>query len=232
MSPRVFCITSDKYRWALVPFCYLFNCYWSSLQPVVIAGYTPPTTVLPKNFTFYSIARKNYPPERWSDGLIQFITAMGDDHFVLMLEDYWLTRTVDVAGVVACYDYIKDRPEVLRMDLTTDRMYAGEMRDVDSWGHYDIIETPNTSPYQMSTQAGIWNKKRLLEILMPGKSAWEVEIHTSPPPSMRVLGTRQFPVRYANAILKGQLDPIELRKIPQDHLPAILQMIPEEWKKA
>ncbi len=231
MSPRVFCITSDKYRWALVPFAYLFNTYWSSLQPVIVAGYTPPTAVLPKNFAFHSVARKNYPPERWSDGLIQFITRMEDEHFVLMLEDYWLMRTVDVAGVMACYEYIKDKPEVLRMDLTTDRLYTGEMRDVEGWGHYDIIETPACSPYQMSTQAAIWSKKRLLEVLIPGKSAWEVEIHTKPPESMRVLGTRQFPVRYANAILKGKLDPIELHKIPAEHIQKVMSMIPEEWKK-
>jgi hypothetical protein len=232
VSLRVYCLTSDKYRWALTPFAYLFNTYWSSLQPVVIGGFNPPLAPLPKNFAFHSIARKNYPPEKWSDALIQFVSSMGDEYFVLLLEDYWLIRTVDVEGVRACYEYMKCRQEVLRMDLTGDRLYAGGMRDVDSWGHYDIIETPVGTPYQMSLQAGIWNKRRLLDILSPGKTAWQTEIHIAPPESMRVLGTRQWPVRYANAVLKGKLDPIEIRKIPEEHIQNILRMIPEEWKKA
>jgi hypothetical protein len=144
-----------------------------------------------------------------------------------MLEDYWLVRTVDVRGVSACYEYIKDKPNVLRFDLTADRLYAGGMVDADYWGNYDIIETPSSTPYQMSTQAGIWNKYRLLELLQPNKSAWEVEIHTSVPDTMRVLGSRQYIVRYANAVLKGKLDREQLQLLPPEHKATIFNMIPK-----
>src|SRR3990170_4424942 len=223
---RVFVETSDKYNWALKPFIYLFNIYWSELQPVVIAGYTLPNFDLPSNFAFHSIDSHNYPAERWSDGMIKFLNAMPDSHFVLLLCDYWLTRTVDVRGVQACYEYVRAKDEVLRIDLTTDRLYTGGMFDVEPWGCYDIIETPFESSYQMSVQAGIWNRQRMLEVLVPGKTAWEAEIHTQPPPEMRVLGTRQRPVAYANAILKGELQEYEVDKIPQSHRDIVRQWIP------
>lgn len=226
---RVFVETSDKYLWCLKPFSYLFNTYWSSLQPVVVFGYSKPKFSLPSNFSFFSVDNVNYPPERWSDGVIRFLRSVDDEHFVLMLSDYFLIRTVDLRGVTACHEYVRERPEVLRIDLTADRLYAGGMRDVEGWGNYDIIETDENTPYQMSTQAGIWNRRRMLELLEPNKSAWEVEIHTHPVAPIRVLGTRQYIVRYANALLKGQLDTQQLSMMPKEHRNAIYNMIPKEY---
>lgn len=223
---KVFCITSDKYNWALVPFAYLFNKYWSTLQPVTVMGFNNPYP-LPSNFRFHSIASYDYPAEQWSDALIKFLQGVQDEHFVLMLEDYWLCRTVDVRGVTACYEYMRNKPNILRFDLTDDRQYAGDKINIGAYGSYDFIETLHGSPYQMSTQAGIWNKKLLLDLLEPNKTAWEVEIHTQPPSNMRVLGTRQSPVRYANAIHKGKIDFGELAKIPQEHYPYVVSTIPK-----
>ncbi|KKL91618.1 hypothetical protein LCGC14_1892880 [marine sediment metagenome] len=218
MTLRVFVEVSDKYLWTLKPFSYLFNVYWSTLQPVVIGGYKKPDFSLPDNFEFYQIDEENYPAKKWSDGMLRFFRAYNDDHFVFMLSDYWLCRTVDIRGVAACHDYIVERPEVLRIDLTDDRLYAGGRKDIGAWGCYDMIETESDTPYQMSTQAAIWSRKLFLSLLIPGKSPWEVELHTRPPESMRVLGTRQMPVRYANALLKGSVDWHQLRRIPTEHL--------------
>lgn len=222
-------ITSDKYLWAMQPFSYLFNTYWSSLQPVTVGCFSRPSFKLPPNFNIIQIDPVNYPANKWSDGLIKLLKTVHEDHFLFMLEDYWLCRTVDLGGITACHEYVKDKPEVLRIDVTADRLYAGGMFDVEGWGHYDIIETPSTTPYQMSTQAGIWNKHLFLELLVPGKSAWEVEIHTSVPDRMRVLGTRQYIMRYANALLKGELAPKQLALIPPEHQKAVYNMIPKEY---
>lgn len=228
---RVFVITSDYYRWALAPFAHLFNTYWSALQPVVIAGFAKPPVALPKNFNFHQIAPQNYPANKWSNGLIEFLLSVDDEHFVLMLEDYWLTRTVDTRGVSLCHDLMKDRPNILRFDLTDDRQYSGKKIERGGYGSYDIIETPHGTPYQMSTQAGIWNRKLMLELLEPDKTAWEVEIYTQPPDRMRVMGTRQCPVRYANVILKGRIDHSQLGHIPEEHYHYVTKMIPPDFGK-
>lgn len=224
MQLPVFVEISDNYLWTLRPFAYLFNTYWSGLQRVVVAGYSMPDYRLPDNFSFYQISEKNYPADKWSDGMIKFLSDQKETHFVFLLCDYWLCRTVDVRGVMNCYDYVRERPDVLRIDLTDDRQYAGGVFDVGSWGSYDIIETPHGTPYQMSTQAGIWNKDRFLELLKPNMSAWEVEIYTQPPEYMRVLGTRQKPVKYANAINKGNIDRNELKQIQENHMEEIRKM--------
>ncbi len=213
MQLKVLVATSDKYLWAMQAFANLFNTYWSAQQPVTVVGYTPPEFQLPDNFTFYSIRSPEYPQGQWSDGIIEYLANEPEDMFTLMLDDYWLCRTVDVAGVATLGDYLAEHPTVLRLDLTTDRLYAGGMFEVESFGHYDIIETPEGTPYQMSLQAGIWRKALLLSLLERGKSPWEVELHTSPPASMRVLGTRQWPCRYINVFKGG--DPGQTLNVEQ-----------------
>ena len=225
---RVFVPTCDKYMWCMKPFSYMFNKMWSDKQQVVFGGFAPPDFSLPNNFRFFQIDTVDYPPEKWSNGMIKMLESFPDEYVILLLEDYWLNRPVDIRGVDACVEYMDGRPRVLRIDLTDDRQYSGGVFDVDTIGNYDIIETPPNTPYQMSTQAGIWRKSLLLELLEPNKTAWEVEINTAPPGNMRVLGTRQRPVTYTNALLKGKIDHKQITKIPNSMKEVIKSWIPKE----
>lgn len=217
---RVFVLTCDKYLWALKGFAYQFNKYWSELQPVVVAGYKRPDFYLPPNFEFHSIAPVDYGKDKWTTGLREFLQSVDDDHFVWMLEDYWLCRGVNHQAVETLHEFCTLHPQVLRMDLTDDRLYCGGMTNFDYvpyYGYLDIIRTPPDSAYQCSTQAAIWNRRRLLEVLVPGESGWEME--TYKPGSdigtaknirnredLWVLGTRQRPVRYANITRGGDAE--------------------------
>lgn len=218
MNVPVYTFTCDKYLPYMRGFAYLFNVYWSTLQPVTVVGYKEPDFTLPPNFTFYS-AGEDGGQDTWSDGAIKFLREQNDELAVILLDDYWLCRTVDHTGVATLADYVHEHPNVLRMDLTTDRLYNGHMFEVEAYGHYDILETPAGAEYQMSTQAGIWRLKLLRDLLVPGKSPWKVETQTSPPESMRVLGTRQNPVSYANVFLQGNPGDFKnLDRIPAEHV--------------
>jgi hypothetical protein len=222
---RVFVYTSDPYMWIMKPFAYLFNQYWSELQEVVVGGFTPPWFPLPPNFQFHQIDRRAYPKKMWSDGLIKFLLAMNDDVFVLMLEDYLLRRTVDHQGIMTLADYMRINQDVVRFDLTNDRLNAENMHDVEPWGHYDIIACEKNSMYEMSLQAAIWNRKNFLELLRPGLTPWEVELQTDMQTQpYRVLGSRQWLVRYSNLMLKGEIMDYELEHIPEPH-----RSIIERW---
>lgn len=227
---RVFVITCNRYTWALKPYCYLFNHFWGKRQEVVIVGYRKPSFPLPDNYEFYSIAPEEYPQEKWSNGLIKFLNDVEDDYFCLMLEDYWLVRNVDTGGIRAIVNLMKRNKNVLKVDVTNDRLHShGDPRDAvlyKHWKHYDVIQTKAGTPYQMSLQAAIWNRKMMLSLLKPDKSPWEVEIHTSPPEQMIVLGTHQWPCRYANAVLKGKIVQKEINKVPKPQRDIIKQWIP------
>lgn len=217
-SPPVIIPTCDSYLWAVRIFAYLFNIYWSSLQKVYIFGYAQPTFNLPRNFTFISLDDHNYPADKWSDGLIKGLGQITDEHVVIMLEDYWLNRMVDCRGVMACYDFMQYDNTILRCDLTTDRLYSGRMIDYTAFGTYDIIITPYDAPYQISLQAGLWNRRNLLKILKPDVSPWNFELQTKCPPDMKVIGTRQYPVRYINAFKGGDTSKVlNLDQLAEEH---------------
>jgi len=181
---------------------------------------------LPPNFEFHQIDRNPYPKERWSDGLIRFLQDYHDDVFVLLLEDYLLCRTVDHNGINTLADYMRFHDDVVRLDLTTDRLYGKGMHDVEPYGHYDIIACDKDAMYEISLQAAIWNRRNLLTLLKPNMNPWEVETQTDMVKQpYRVLGTRQFPVRYANLMLKGEVMDYELERIPEEHRLVINQWI-------
>lgn len=214
MSVRVLVITCDKYAWALRGFAHQFNKFWSALQPVIVSGYTKPDFELPNNFEWFS-QQADYPKNEWSNGLVDTLKYYDDEHFVIMLEDYWLCRGVNHQAVGTLHELCQLYPQILRLDLTDDRQYCGDMREFDYiryYGYNDILWTPSDSAYQISLQAAIWNRKTLLGVTVPNESSWQFETAGTATKvrsrtDLWVLGTRQRPVRYANVFKGGNSSP-------------------------
>lgn len=188
---------------------YLWNKYCG--LPATIAGFTPPNFPLRDGFTFHSIGRmEDYPVNKWSDALIKVLHETPDEQVLLMLEDAWVTRPVNVGLVAKLADYMSQHPEVLRVDLTTDRLGNSAMQDYASLQWIDLIYTPPPSEYLLSCCAGIWNKAQLLKYLIPGETPWQFELDGSRranDDNALVLGTRQLPMRHLFAMrANGKLD--------------------------
>jgi hypothetical protein len=208
---RVLVFSCDKTQWALRPCSYLFNQHWSALQEVVVSGFRRPPFPLPGNWKFMQIAQANYPPEKWTDQVMETLSQIDDDWVVAFMDDYWLKRTVDCEAVRSLYEYVRGAEDVLRVDLTDDRQYAGRARDIGAWGRLDLVETDWDTPYQLSTQAALLHRRHWLSILRPGMSPWEYELQLQDMVKekfrhLRVLGTRQSPVRYVNGLGMGHGD--------------------------
>lgn len=209
---KVVVYTCNEYADILPGFAYLFNIFYSSLQPVAYAGC--PRMDLPQNFEWYDVESR--VAERWSDGLIEFLLQLNDDVICWMLEDYYLCRTVDNAAVGSLADYMEMDKKILKIDLTSDRLHSSKAEDVGFWGHVDLIRTSWETPYQFSTQAALWNRKHLLSMLQPEMSPWDFELQDKKPEHLHVLGTRQWLIRYVNAVGMG-LDKDEFRTEHKRH---------------
>jgi hypothetical protein len=213
----VLVVTCDKYLWSLEIFVMQFQKYWGVSKNVVIAGFSSPKFSLPRNFTFINIGT-NQHPQIWSNGVKKALEAVEGDFVIWMMDDYWLTRRVDRNAVEALELYMKDRPDIARGDLTSDRLYAADMRDVEPFGHLDIIECVPPAQYHLSFQAGIWRKSTLLSVLRDGESPWQVELdgtNRMKERGLRVVGTRQLPVRYFNGVQGGKLVIDKVFEYPQ-----------------
>lgn len=204
---RVVIYSSDKTSWALQPFAYLFNLYWTRDQRVSVFGNSTPPFTLPSNFTFESVGEFK-PAQQWSNDLIAALRSIDDDVICLMMDDYWLNRMVNQAAVKWCYEYMQHHPEVIRFDLTTDRLYASGIQPCGAIGYLDVIKSDPRSPYNFSLQAALWNRAALLEILVPNETPWELEEKGSARLARKpwlVLGTKQSPIHYTIAVQQGRL---------------------------
>lgn len=206
---RIFILTSDVTLWALRGCLWLLDRYWPQHPPVLVGGYTPPAWPLPAGVRFLSLgAFADFPAGRWSDGLHAFLQGQSDDIICWHMDDFWLVRPVDDAGVRLLYQHLQGNPHLARIDLTTDRLYAANMQAAGPLGHLHLVSTPPATPYQLSFQAGLWRREALRQYLVLGESAGETEIRGSlrmTHAAANVLGTVEAPVAYKIVVQHGRL---------------------------
>lgn len=205
MSVPVYCFTSDKHLWALKIFSYLYSKYWGA--EIEFIGYSKPDFELPGRF--HSMGDfADFPADKWSNGVLNFLNSITTDYFIFMLEDYWIPRMVDTQAIDWLHEYAIAHPDISRVDITTDRLYGANMTDVEPYKRLDIIENIPAAPYHLSLQAGIWKRTDFIKYVLPGESAWLVETLGSNrmiESGARVVATRNFPLRYLIGIQGGKV---------------------------
>lgn len=211
---QVIVITSEKMYHCLSPFMYLWNKYagvsCGSPFEIVVCGFSepPPQFHLSVQTDFYSVGNQaDWPMSRWSEKLIKILDEVAAPQFILMLEDYWLLRQVDICAVKMLFDYAKQFQNVLKIDLGFDRLYINGGADFlygrntyATVGYLDLLKSPHGTPYQMSLWGGIWNRDQLRKVLIPGETPQDIEIAGTSRVSdgQLVLGTRQGPLLHGN----------------------------------
>jgi hypothetical protein len=204
---QVIVIASEKYYHCLNPFLYLWFKYCGT-ENVIICCFSPPKIDGRIQTDYYSLGQQDdWPAYRWSEKLIRILDEVAEEQFILMLEDYWLTRPVDVCAVKMLFDYAKQFQNVLKIDLGADRLYINGgstfLYGANTYGHcgyLDLVKSPPGTPYQMSLWGGIWNREQLRRVLVPGETPQDIEIAGTSRVNddMLVLGTRQAPMLHGN----------------------------------
>ena len=213
-------LTCDKYRHLMPGFAYLFNQYYSPHVEVTVGCFAPPPP-LPSNFRIVQIAEKEVGA--WTDVVRPFF-ASAPEHFLLLLDDYWLVNFVDHKHIAQL------ESEVCRGAAKAD--INGNMRrgmfDPDRPG---LLVNQQTSRYRSNLQPAIWSKKYLLKLLRPGRTIWEFERlgqREAMQDGARIVALdlpEDQPVfRFANLYKKGKPAPRHLAKISQTDRRALLDL--------
>lgn len=205
---KAICLTSDHGNWLLPGFLHQWRKY--APHPITIYGFTNPGL---DNFVSIGPFR-DYPKERWSDGLIKVLDSVDDEIILFMLEDYWLMRQVNYRALQFAEAMMRADPSIARFDVTNDRSQAGpgdtrSRLELGSAGDVDVFES-FVVDYRCSYQAALWRVELLRSILVPGETPWQSELNgcgrMADRPELRVMGTYQWPVRYQIVVNKGQFD--------------------------
>lgn len=226
----IYVLTSDKYLDALQPFAYLFNKYWSTAQQVIVGGFTRPKFQLPPNFTWHTIGKfEDYPVDKWSNALIKMLLELPHDVFGLMLEDYWLTQTVDCTAVQVAIDYMHQFSYVARFDLTGDRLNSGFAKPYGEAGHVKLLISDPESQYHCSLMCALWRRSHLLKIVVENETPWQIELEgTSRLRALKqyliVLGTTKPPVKHTLAFRSGDNNKLLLDEIKPEDIKEMRQL--------
>ncbi len=205
-------MTSNGKEKILQGFDQQFNKYWdresNQYLTLSVCGFVAPKIIM--EMGFYSIGNfADYPPGKWADAFLKVLDNVADEVFLLLLDDYWLLRQVDVAALKMMYDYMHQFKNVLKFDVAYDRLGAwGADLHYDTLGYLDLVKSNHQSQYHMSLWGGLWRRDLMRQIIIPGETAQQIELNGTGRlaqygDDMLVLGTRQAPLLHANVIQNG-----------------------------
>ncbi len=227
---KIALFTSDSRDWLLKGFAHQWQKYAPIFWPTVdVYGFSQPSFPLASCLRFNSLgAFRDYPIEAWSNAVMSALRSMKEPFVMLLLEDYWLIRDVNELAIEYAMMIMRKRKQFVRFDITTDRMYETSSKDIFSVGNIDIIQGAPDAAYNFSYQASIWNREKLLDLMVEGETPWQSEINGNARLAESggiVLGTRQWPMKYLVVVNKGQFDKTGNWMVPARTL------YPEDWRE-
>jgi hypothetical protein len=159
----------------------------------------------------------------WSDVARAALGALEQEHVLLMLDDFFLTRPVSTDAV-----------EAMRARLAAQ---GGAYLRLGPWprptgrvpGCRDIGEHERGTPFRASLQAAFWRRSALLRVLVPGESPWDFEREGSLRSGVLeapFLSTRAPVIHYIDVLKRGRWSPQGIALCQREGLPVDLSVRP------
>ena len=154
-------VSCDRYRDLWTPFFTLFKRYWPDCNMPVYLG----TNCAHADVAGVTILNAG-EDEAWSRRLRYFLQTIDTSYVLVMLEDFFLDRRVSNAEILRQIELLQ------RLDGVALRLFPNPPADyfLDGVGILHV-----QSPYRVSLQAAIWNRRRLMDLLVDEESPWEFE---------------------------------------------------------
>ncbi len=109
----------------------------------------------------------------WSTGFARFLDQVPHRYVVVLMEDYLLTKPVRTAELSALARTAGS------LDAACLRLFPCPGPDRPLSDHPGLGEIAVGAAYRLSLQAALWDKAALAALLVPGESAWELELKGS-----------------------------------------------------
>ncbi|HEY9155029.1 MAG TPA: hypothetical protein VIM69_07865 [Opitutaceae bacterium] len=107
----------------------------------------------------------------WSKCMADYLDAINEDYVIVLLDDFFLRKDVDQRAVEHCLRFAREHAatqvRLMPRPGPTDRIPGEKM----------IGSAKAGSPFRVSTQGAIWDRRKLLALIKPGESIWEFELH-------------------------------------------------------
>lgn len=169
----------DNYDDAWIPFCKQLVKNWPGFDMPIYLGTES------KSFSFEGLdircplaGGKIY--RNWSERLIKLLDSIDTEYILFMLDDFWLSKPVDVDAFNKIFGYMKTDRSMgfvcLRNENQGGKKTAVpiEKRRIPS-RYPELVRCLSKEPFRITTQVGIWRRNYFLKLLRRHESAWYFE---------------------------------------------------------
>lgn len=158
---KILVCSCDKDDDTFEPFHHCMEKYWHE-HPEVI--YKTETIQNP----YYRTIAINYPLHQWSNGIKEALEQIDDDQILLLMDDIFIRTDVDRDRIREASENLKGNIALMNFELSFD---ASDLpTELPNWKK----RQPN-APWSVSIMCGLWDRKKLLNVLYKGLTPWEVE---------------------------------------------------------
>lgn len=158
----------DAYSDVWSAFFTLFFKYWPDCPfPIYLVSET-------KKYSDDRVKMLNIGDDKgWAANLKSALKKIDSPYILYLQEDYFLKSKVNTNNIIKLFDYLKkEKAGCLRL-------YPSPGPNMRYKNSPDAGEINKTVDYSISTQATIWDKKVLENLLIDGESGWDMEIKGS-----------------------------------------------------
>lgn len=131
------------------------------------------------------------PMERWSNGVLKLAGKIKTRYFILMHEDFFITKHVDLNALDDAVKFISQR-KIARFSL------VGNHTPERTIKHGNFYMHKKDEPYMLSFEASIFNRDFINNYVGFDEDAWEAERMGS----KRTLGKDEFVLYTENPIVE------------------------------
>lgn len=159
-------LSCDKYKDAWHPFYHFFKKFWSDCPFPV---YHISETIEPKVDFKINFIPVNH--SSWSFRLLASLDKIQSNYILVLLEDYFLLKPVDNKRMEKCIEILKkENAGCLRIFPCPGP--NGSFKNYEDVGWIDLKENN-----ALNSQATIWDKNILKDLLNENESVWQFEQH-------------------------------------------------------
>ena len=157
-------LSCDPYADLWPPFFALFHRYWPDCPFKIYLG-AGKSSVAPSSIHLL----RSSADRDWSQCTLDYLNALDQKYVLIMLDDFFLRRPVPTSEILQCLELARilaaTQLRLIPRPGPTDRLPT----------EFNIGSCAPGSPYRLSTQAAIWDRVKLKNLLRVGESIWEFE---------------------------------------------------------
>lgn len=156
---KVLVLSCDKNEDTFKPFHYLMEKNWKDHPKIIYATETI------TNPYYETIAVNN---QIWSERIKETLKQIEDNEILLLVDDIFIRKPVDTKRIDYARDHLKGNIAMFNFEKSFD--LGDEETSLEGFK-----KRKHGSNYEVSIMCGLWDKEKLMKVIEPKSTIWEVE---------------------------------------------------------